>query len=266
METASDTSKPISKPQLQCLLGEITFNATDTAPLGGINPYSEHFDKIGQQFLRFLIDHGKLRPQSAILEIGCGTGRLAKQLINYLDGGKYCGFDVQPQWIEYCKASYNRKNFDFKTIDIYHDEYNPKGTIDPNTVVLPYKDRSFDTICAIAVFNHFRTSWTTRYLEEIARILRPNGTLLCTAIILNNSSMRAIELRKMHPFKFDMRSIDGWYDYSERQLFNTAIPETILRRTLLQNKLMVNEPIRYGEWCGSPTAITGHDVIIANKR
>jgi SAM-dependent methyltransferase len=253
------------KPKNDRLLGDIRIDPEIKAPLGGINPHSQYFDTIGHSFLKLLIEHARLNKKRKILDVGCGTGRMAKQFSRFLDGGSYDGFDVNDYFVNYCKETYRDKKFNFKMCDVRHEEYNPNGVINPREFTFPYPDQSFDLVISIALFNHFETPWTFRYIAEMTRVLKPNGIFFATFLMLNQTSMAAIEHKKNHPFKFDLRTPDSWHEYEGRRLFNVAIPESGLRRQLMKCRLMVKEPIRYGEWCGSPVAITGHDVVVAIK-
>lgn len=264
MEDHQATTATVSRPKSDRLLGDIEFDASTQAPLGGINPYSPHFDSIGGQFTKLFIEHGGLTATSQVLDIGCGTGRMAKPLQQLLRGGRYIGFDINERFIQYCNSTYQSK-MQFDLFDIQHDEYNPDGLIDAINFEFPYDSRRFDFVCAIAVFNHMYPKWVHQYLREVSRVLKPKGRLFCTAILLNSLSMAHIEGKDKHPFKFDYKNNDGWYDYDERPLFNVAVPENGVRRVLMRSGMMIKEPIRYGEWCASPAAITGHDVIIAIK-
>jgi len=265
MERNQNKTKPIDEPRNSRLLGEIRIDPEVKRPLGGINPYSPYFDTIGNSFLKLFIEHARLNKKRRVLDVGCGTGRLAKQFHKFLEHGSYEGFDVNNHFIDYCKDTYKGKRFNFQKCDVRHDEYNPTGIIDPSDFTFPYEDRSFDLAYSVAVFNHFETKWVFRYMAEMTRVLKPNGILFCTFLILNPMSMVAIENKEKHPFKFDHKTPDSWHEYTNRPLFNVAIPEAGLRRHLLKCKLMTKEPIRYGEWCGSPVAITGHDVVTAIK-
>lgn len=253
----------IDEPKLAYRLGELPIIDDSDAPRGGINPKSPMFDKIGQQFLRLFIDHARLSKRSKVLDVGCGTGRIAKALEGFLEGGKYTGLDANSRFIDYCEATYKKAKFDH--CNVYHEEYNPTGTIPASTYKFPYENRSFDFVCAIALFNHIPFDSAVNYIREMIRVTKPQGTFFATFILLNQRSMQAVDKKPEHPFKFDKREHDGWYEYINRPFWNIALPEMAIRRVFVQSGMMIKDPIRYGEWCGSAAAITGHDVLVAIK-
>lgn len=246
------------------LLHEIRVDPGTTQPLGGLNPYSPHYARIGQQFKNILIEQAGLHKKSRLLDIGCGTGRLTSSLHDFIEAD-YHGFDVHPHFIDYCQQTYTNKNFHFKHVDVRHDEYNPAGLIDPATFEFPYPSRSFDVVTAIAVFNHFHTKWIFQYIRQIGRVLRPKGIFLGTILLLNQQSMEFINRRERPPYQFNHRTPESWHDFHDRPLFNVAHPEEGIRRAFIKNNLMIREPIRYGEWCESKVALSGPDVLVACK-
>jgi len=256
-------SPQLTSPRRTELLGNIKIDPAVVSPLGGLNPFNPFYDKIGQQFHRLLVEHVGLLPTHRVLDLGCGTGRLAKPLQDFLQPKRYAGLDVNPTFIDYCRETYPSLQFDL--CDVRHDEYNSDGEIDPVKFEFPYENRSFDVVIAIALFNHFYIEWAFQYMRQIARVLKPRGAFFGTFLLLNSISIPAIEAREKHPFKFPHRTPGSWHDFETRPLFNVALPEQGLRRVFIKSGLMIKEPIRYGEWCKSAIALTGHDVIIARK-
>lgn len=56
---------------------------------------AKDWERHGNLQARFLISQG-LMPQHQLLEIGCGTGRLARKVVPYLRPGHYAGIDLSP--------------------------------------------------------------------------------------------------------------------------------------------------------------------------
>lgn len=249
------------------LLGDIQISPNEPTAQGGLNPYNSSYRDIGKQFQNIFINRCGLTPRSRVLDIGCGTGRLTAQLNGFIGQGIYCGVDVNVKFIEYCQQHIRNKQFDYTTIDAQHSEYNPNGSQQADTIKLPYPDGYFDLVCAIALFNHFHIQWIEHYIAEASRLLTKNGVFFCTIALINTQSIQAMSRRKRPPFTFGDRQNDQeWHDFSNRPLMNVAVAEQPIRKAFVVNKLMITEPIRYGEWAGSPTAVTGHDAIIAIKQ
>src|ERR1700722_15210211 len=58
------------------------------------------FKATGNEFLGYLVDLCGLQPGDAVLDVGCGSGRMALPLTGYLNReGRYAGFDVAPEAI-----------------------------------------------------------------------------------------------------------------------------------------------------------------------
>lgn len=246
-------------------LGDLRFSAEETRPLGGLNPYSHHYQEIGERYLQHIKREARLAPHHRVLEIGCGTGRLAKPLIAYLSSGRYVGFDVNNYFVDYCRQTLSTPNAEFQRHDIQHDEFNSAGTIDPAEFRFPFEDEQFDLICALAVFNHFRLDWVLNYLDESARTLKPRGIFFATFILLNGFSIPRIIDRTEHPFCFEKQTETEWFEFADRPLWNVALPELPLRKACMANGLTIKEPLKIGAWCGGLQAMDGHDTVVAIK-
>lgn len=252
------TSLTTIRPEL---LANIRVDPTVTAPLGGLNPYNQHYSIIGKQFHRLLIEYAGLTKNQCILDIGCGTGRLAAQLTDF--SKEYHGFDVHPHFIDYCNTTYKSPSVHFDCFDINHAEYNPTGKINPLEFEFPYPALKFDIVVAIAVFNHFKVEWVGHYIKQVKRILKPRGVFFGTHLLLNEQSIKFSGQRRKPPHQFAHYCDESRCDFENRPLFNIAHRETTIRRMFIDSGFMIREPILYGEWCGSSAAITGPDVVIA---
>lgn len=245
------------------LLKDVRYTVDDKRPLGGINPYSPSFSTIGTQFVNVITQYTDLSPKHKILDIGCGTGRLVSALINKHPNIRCDGLDINKDYVEYCRLKYTGV---FKHHDIYHEEYNPAGTIDQHRFTLPYKDKQYDTITILGVLNHVDILTTCRLIEESSRILKPRGVLVATVLLLNDHSNDQIEKQlTSKPFKFAYSDVDYKYEVLDRKYLNIAVDEQKIRQALIKQNLIIKEPIKYGAWCNYKSHLMGHDIIIAKK-
>jgi len=147
------------------------------------------FKAVGAEFLGHFIRMGGVRPESRVLDIGCGIGRMAVPLTQYLDfeKGHYSGIDPVEGGIAWCRrvitAAY--PNFAFQRVDIAHDLYNPKGKISGKALKLPYADRHFDFVIMTSIVTHLPPDEVLVYLSEIGRVLKPGGRLFMTAFAVD---------------------------------------------------------------------------------
>ncbi|MGH9640515.1 MAG: methyltransferase domain-containing protein, partial [Bryobacteraceae bacterium] len=101
----------------------------------------------GAEFLRdgltvgaLLRKHAALTPGSRTLEIGCGCGRNAIALANFLEDGNYTGMDIERVALEGARSNplLGKKRFTFDFLDVRNDAYNPHGRHLAAEYVLPY--------------------------------------------------------------------------------------------------------------------------------
>ncbi|MDN3719227.1 class I SAM-dependent methyltransferase [Roseibium salinum] len=83
-----------------------------------------------------------MRENERVLDIGCGIGRMAVPLTQYLDPatGQYEGIDPSSHGIQWCSRNISSvyPNFRFRHLDIAHELYNPKGRIRGIELALPF--------------------------------------------------------------------------------------------------------------------------------
>jgi SAM-dependent methyltransferase len=144
----------------------------------------------GGLFFDRSVELAGLTPGDAVLEPGCGTGRMAKPLSRYLTSGSYDGFDVVPSAIEWCEQNIKHPNFRFRHVDVRNRYYNPDGSLDPQTFEFPCSGESFDFAFLTSVFTHMLPPEVRHYLSELRRVLRPGGRCLMTFFLLNGDSVR----------------------------------------------------------------------------
>ncbi len=115
-----------------------------------------------------------------VLDFGTGSGYMALLFAN--DGFKVKAVDID-NYDEYGKNEYNllmtqdqkklwgKFTRDFKNLIFAHYKDD-----------LPYKDNSFEGVCAYAVFEHIPVSKIPNVLNEIHRVLKPEGVLFVSRL------------------------------------------------------------------------------------
>jgi SAM-dependent methyltransferase len=136
------------------------------------------FVMVGEETVSWLIEQG-LEPTDAVLEIGCGIGRMAMPLVRHLrEGGSYDGVEIDPAKVEYCRRTAGRvgERFRFHHADVHSTYYNPQGRWTASEYRFPFDDASFDFVFLVSVFTHMLPGDMEHYLAEIARVMRPGAT------------------------------------------------------------------------------------------
>jgi SAM-dependent methyltransferase len=223
---------------------------------------------VGNELLGLMVCEARMQPEDRILDIGCGTGRVARVLTNYLTSGSYDGIDIVKPSIEWCQDSYkDYPNFHFHFSDIYNSLYNPEGKIEADDYHFPFEDESFDFIFLTSVFTHMLFPAVENYLAEISRLLTTKGKVFSTFFLLTPEARKNIEKGVAH-YNFSHRVENCFAENPEAVEYAVAYEEETIRESFHKYGLNILEPIRYGAWNNKQYRIglSFLDVIIANKR
>ncbi len=119
-----------------------------------------------------------------LLDLGCGYGRIAEQLLPRRHFDAYIGVDSSCTMLRL--ASERKKDLDTITTPMYF----VYGAIDK----IPLTDASVDTVVVSAVFLHNHKSVTKKSIAEIYRILKPGGKLFVFGSFPNRTSLMGIQI------------------------------------------------------------------------
>jgi SAM-dependent methyltransferase len=224
------------------------------------------FLKIGEDFKGHLVDLAGLRPDSRVLDVGSGIGRMAIPLTGYLTTGEYAGIDIVEKGIDWCNARITPRhpNFRFIHTDIYNKAYNKRGRTLAKDYRFPFADGYYDVVFLTSVFTHMLPADLENYVREIARVMKPGGRCLMTLFLRNEESIRLVESGSgTMPFR---HKLDGCWtidrDVPEKAI---AYDEDYLVALCERNGLRVQRPISYGSWCGRGQFLSFQDIVIVEK-
>jgi SAM-dependent methyltransferase len=146
------------------------------------------FRRNGEEIVVDLEDLCHLRPDSVVLDVGSGYGRVAHALWRHGYQGRYLGLELLPRHVTWCAETLTPASggvFQFTHLDIANARYNPGGRVRAEDVTLPAGDASVEIGVLTSVFTHMYPREVERYLGELARVLRPAGRVYVTFFVID---------------------------------------------------------------------------------
>ena len=138
----------------------------------------DQYDLMGAMQFRLLTSLG-LRERHKVLDFGCGSLRVGRLLIPYLQSN--CYFGVEPnQWLveDAIDRQLGRDILKIKS----------PSTSSNNDFAVPFSGVSFDFILAQSVFSHTGLDVAENILKEFSRVLAPRGIIAVTFSLSHDGS------------------------------------------------------------------------------
>lgn len=163
-ETAIDASSPHFVREYRALVKSLI----ETHPLDeamSLAVGGGDYDRVGINLTEIIKACG-LNGDEHFVDLGCGSGRLAKHLGIAFPQLDYFGIDIVQELIDYA-ATKAPPHFRFA---LHHD------------ASIPCPDNSVDMVAAFSVFTHLYHEESFTYLKDIRRALRPGGRVVFSII------------------------------------------------------------------------------------
>jgi SAM-dependent methyltransferase len=153
-------------------------------------------------FRMLAADHGPAVPDcGAVLDFGCGWGRIIRFFLKDLPAERLWGIDVNADAIAICRRTNPWSRFEVVT------PAPPTG----------FADATFDVVYSFSVFSHFSEDMHVRWLAEVRRILRPGGVFMATTRRRDFIEQSVFD-RLRRPLSRHPEAIAGVFDDTRRWL------------------------------------------------
>ncbi len=110
-----------------------------------------------------------LKETDVLLDYGSGYGRVAKYILPDMPLGGYIGLDSSYNMLQLFKERYDRSEAEQKT---------PVLFLNADIHSIPLQPQSVDKVIVCAVFLHNHKSIVTNAMEQLTRVVKPDGTVL----------------------------------------------------------------------------------------
>jgi SAM-dependent methyltransferase len=158
-----------------------------------------------------------------VLDFGCGPGRVATEVKGRLPAAQLQGCDIDREAIEWAASH---------LADI--------GTFRQSPSLPPthYADDSFDLVYSVSVFTHLDENQQILWLEELARLVKPDGLVIATVHgIAAQTSCSSSEMERLQSYGFAYRvdrkglfKLDGLPDCYQTSFHSRSYVERVWGR------------------------------------
>lgn len=185
-----------------------------------------------RKLIRSLIEMARIGPGERVVEIGCGTGLVLKELLKYVK--PVYGVDISSEMLKRVQDSVLRDRQvvmvnDFKEIE--PDQLDADVILLENDILnLSIPRKYFDKILSLEVFRYLKE--TRQTLKNVAEIMKPESIFVFTVINLWSANL--------FPIKFTIRKWLNLVDY-ETEILQYFTTERAIRKIIKEADLEIIE-------------------------
>ncbi len=170
--------------------------------IGGVKGY----DQIGfieaELLKHYVLSNKELSPNPFLVDVGCGSGRLARYL-SEITNLRYLGTDVVGDLLKYTESQIKRPDWRFEQV---------------NDFVIPILDETADIVCFFSVLTHLLHEQSFVYLREAKRVLKSKGFIVFSYLDFADSTNQKVfrqlvsthDKREVLSIFFDRPAITFW--------------------------------------------------------
>lgn len=235
--------------------------------VGGGDP-----ELIAQEVVSAIEKYAKLNAGDSILDVGCGCGRIAAALTQYLDQkSSYIGIDIVPGLIDFAKNFITPRypTFQFVLLNQSNSTYDSWRQKEPETGIAKLTEavpaQSIDLAISVSLFTHLDFTPALAMLTSIRQLLKNDGRVFLTAFVLDAASQNNIENSRA-AFSFKNRTSSGKLqaEKSDDPTFAVAYDGPLLEELINSAGLQLERHVR-GYWSAEGTGETYQDVLVLRK-
>jgi SAM-dependent methyltransferase len=158
----------------------------------------------------YLLRSCGLQKGDTVVDVGCGSGRLAVKLASFLDG-HYLGIDVVPSLVRYAEEACGRKDWAFSVT---------------SGLNIPARNDSADFVCFFSVLTHLHHEDSYHYLNEAKRVLKTGGRIVFSFLqfavpahwSVFENSLRDDRPDKVHSQFISVDAIEVWAQHLDLRI------------------------------------------------
>lgn len=183
--------------------------------------------------LRARLEGFGLKETDYLIDVGCGSGRLAYALSRskYRETIRYLGLDIVPAMIAFAAAKCQQPSWRFELIT------EPK---------IPEADDCADMVCFFSVFTHLMQEESFIYLREAQRVLRPGGKIIATYLDIMDpkhfeifeTNVKSARIRQSKPMDIFLSAdfLNIWAAKLDLEILDGRAPRCGQRTCILQKR------------------------------
>ncbi len=233
----------------------------------------DNFLSVGCAVFQELTRSTQLSPDSRVLDIGSGLGRVAYPLACYLKDGHYVGLEIVKDSVDFCQENIvpltgPNSHFKFIHTDIHNTFYNPSAECELANYSFPDLGE-FDVVFMSSVCTHLNNEDLLHYFKQIQQWTRSGGDFLATWFLVDDLAReQLLNPIKSHALPFDLSGKGPDYFLKNQDKSTAAVSYDVdyVLDLYKSHSFSTISTMYLGPWSGVERQIGAfQDLIVARK-